>query len=212
MNKVHGTNNFYSNYSAGFGKLGKGVEYQNFIQTEKGLQPYKQAWEVMQQNVGGEITRHGLYYGAGSITKRGPEFEAKAGEYDFSYKPIDLVDAMGRAHDKEEDFSGFKNWQHPQNLFADIRFVKGLDKYLELSKQDGFVDPFTGRKPSKEALVAAQNARDLFGIEVTRKKIQLDLMYKNGKINRDQIMFLQHLVEKVEKEDVQLPNTNTTDK
>lgn len=217
MNQIHKTNNFYTQYSAGFGKLGKGVEYTYFKKTDQGtLEPAGQDWEVMQQTFTGELTRHGLYYGAGSITSRGPLFDkdpqAGTGAYDFGYKSIDLVDASGKAHDMEEDFVGFKGWQHPQNILADIRFVKRLDKYLEAAKDANFIDPFTGRKPSEEAINAANNAKTLFTKEILLKKTQLTLMFTSKEITARTFNYLEHLINKTEKENVSLPTPDKTDK
>jgi len=61
-----------------------------------------------------------------------------------------MGDALSRVHVKEEDFVGFRGWKDPTNIFADIRFVKGLKKYLESAKDKNYIDPYTGRRPSEE--------------------------------------------------------------
>ncbi|HEV8285590.1 MAG TPA: RHS repeat-associated core domain-containing protein [Chitinophagaceae bacterium] len=218
MNSIHKTANFYTQYSAGFGPLGRCVQYTYFQQNNEGkyeLLKTDKTTEVDQNSFESKQTRHGLYYGEGSITKKGPYFDIKrgvTGQYDFGYKPIDMVDALGKEHDMEEDKTSFKGWQHPQNIFADIRFVKGLTKYLKLAKSDDFIDPFTGRKPSEEAVKAARNAKILFTLEIEIKKAKLLEMFKHGKISSKVLTIIEKQIEKVEKENVLLPTPKKTDK
>lgn len=213
------TSNGVKMYSAGFGPEGKGVKYTYFqINNENKLDIVKtdRHWEVKQNSVTEEISRHGLYYGAGSITSKGPLFESESGAgkgyYDFSYKPIDMGDALGRAHDVEEDNTSFKGWQHPQNIFADIRFVKRLNLFLENAKDENYIDPFTGRKPSEEGLAAAKNAVTLFTGEINRKKLQIDLEYQEGKMSAYLHILIEKQIKKVENETAVLPTPNQKDK
>jgi len=218
MNKMHGTKDFYKTYSAGFGPEGRGVKYTYFRMNDEGKlipEPAEKTWEVRQDG-GDMLSRHGLYYGEGSITTKGPLFEHEQapgkGYYDFGYKPIDMGDALGRSHDKEEDNTSFKGWQNPQNILADIRFVKGLEKFLELAKDENYKDPFTGRRPSEEGLSSIRNAIKLFTAEIGRKKLQIDLQFGSGKMSADLHMRISKLITQAESTDVALPEPNKTDK
>lgn len=215
LNKIHHTKDFYKHFSAGFGSQGKGVLYTYFKQGEDGqIKPLSTRWEVSQHSLTEEISRHGLYYGAGCITMKGPLFGANAGtgDYDFSYKPIDMVDALGKQHDKEEDVRGFVSWRHPQNIFADIQFVKGLEKYLDLAKDKNFIDPFTGKKPSEEAISAASNALTLFRGEIAEKKVSMLDLLRQGKVNQRLFAWWEKKVAEAEKKEANLPKLEKTDK
>jgi RHS repeat-associated protein len=219
MNKMHNTTDFYKQYSAGFGPEGKGVKYTYFrINDERKLdfENSPKDWEVRQNDIGSEITRHGLYAGEGSITKKGPLFESEEGPgkgyYEDGYKPIDMGDALARVHDKEEDFVGFKGWQNPQNIFADIRLVKGLEKYLELAKDKNFIDPFTNRKPSEEGLGFAKNAVTLFKIEIGLKKLRIIGQAINKEISMELYRHIERVISHTEDKPVTLPEPNKTDK
>jgi len=223
MNKMHGTTDFYKQYSAGFGPLGRKVQYTYFKEGDDGTFTAMNnsggsiSTEVTQE--GGffsRLSRHGLYYGAGSITTKGPLFypaKPGVGDYDFSYKPIDMVDAAGKAHDMEEDNTGFIGWRHPQNTAADIRFVRRLEAYYEKALYDeNYVDPYNGRKPSEEAIQAASNAINLFTWEINSKKKDMEKMLKNGKITEAQYNKWQQDIKKAETETVVLPKPNPSDK
>jgi hypothetical protein len=217
LNKIHHTKNFYKSYSAGFGAQGKGVLYTYFKQGENGqFIPFKSDnnWEVRQNTAFKELTRHGLYYGEGCVTVKGPAFPTFAGQgtYDFSLKPIDMVDALGKRHDMEEDVRGFAGWRHPQNIFADIKFVKGLEKYLDMAKNPDFVDPFTGKKPSEEAIAAANNAVTLFNGEIFEKKASMLKMLANKEISQRLFAWWEKKVSEAEKKQATVPTPNPNDK
>jgi hypothetical protein len=215
MNQIHGVKDFYKKYSKGFGAEGRGVKYTYFIQNEKGeYTHYKDGWEVRQDDVLSELERHGLYYGSGSITVQGPLFEAQSGlgHYDFSYKPIDMADALGREHDMEEDNAHFVHWQHPQNIIADIRFVRRLQTFLAVAEKEGYIDPYTGKKPSEESLAATRNAIKLFTMEIERKKLELKLRLttkdKSKKISMRLYTIIEDKIKNAETEEVMLPTPN----
>lgn len=219
MNKIHKTTNFYRSFSAGFGPEGKGVKYTYFKIGENEMTFAGAGYEVSQNTISSEISRHGLYAGAGSITAKGPLFEAKlgaeiggSGYYDFGYKPIDMVDALSRKHDMEEDYAGFQGWQDPRNIFADIRFVKGLEKYLENVKDKNYVDPFTGRKPSKEAKDFAKNAVTLFSIEIGSKKLKIMEQFKKKQISTNMHEYILKAIRYYEGQDAELPKPSQKDK
>ena len=222
MNKMHGTTDFYKQYSAGFGQLGRKVQYTYFKEGENGrYNQLNNSGSVLSTEVSQEggffsrISRHGLYYGSGCITVRGPLFyppRVGTGDYDFSYKPIDMPDAAGRAHDMEEDKAGFIGWRHPQNTAADIRLVRNLESYYEKALYDeNYIDPFTGRKPSKEAIQATENAINMFTLEIASKKKSMEKMLKKGTVRQDQYNKWQQEIKKAETEEVVLPKPNSND-
>ena len=103
------------------------------------------------------------------------------GDYDLSVKPIDMVDALAQAHDIGEDFVNYKGYNHPDYTANDIRFVRGLEAYYEKALyDDNYKDPFTGRKPSKEAIEAASNAINLFTWKISGKKSRANELLKKG--------------------------------
>jgi len=220
MNKMHNTRDFYKQYSAGFGPDGKGVKYTYFQMNDEGQLNFvnvKNDWEVRQNDIVSEVTRHGLYAGEGSITKKGPLFAYKKGVagtgfYDFSYKPIDMGDALSRSHDKEEDIVGFEGWKDPTNIFADIRFVKGLEKYLELAKDKNYKDPYTGRKPSDEGIAFAKNALTLFKKAIAIKKLQIVLQAYGKKISMPVYRQIEQTIQYTESQSATLPVPDKTDK
>jgi hypothetical protein len=174
-------------------------------------------WEVRQSDFGiSSIVRHGLYAGEGSITTKGPYFSNEEGPgkgyYDFGYRPNDMGDAVAKAHDVEEDFGGFKGWRHTQNILADIKLVRRLEKYLELAKDENYIDPFTKRRPSRESIQFANDAITLFSIEITRKKIQLTLQAVDKQISMSFLNYMQGLIKQAETAPVILPEPNKTDK
>ena|GEM_PF-2572446 len=218
MNRIHGTNDFYKQYSAGFGPQGRKISYTYFRQSvDGGFEMTNNSMTEVSQELGfmSRISRHGVYYGAGSVTTKGPLFKDRAGvgDYDLSVKPIDMVDAIAKEHDKEEDKKEFISWTHPQNTSADIRFVRRLEKYYESALYDeNYTDPFTGRKPSQEAIEAAGNAISLFSLQISSKKDNLEKMLKNKSVTQEQYNKWQKDIHNAENQKVELPTLNKTDK
>ena len=211
IEKIHGVNSvvFYQTYSQSFGKEGRGVKYTYFIQKDDGSyeKDGESVWEVQQDNW--TVSRHGLYYGSGSITKGGPKLGAGPGKYDFNQKPIDITDAIAKEHDVEEDEPDFTSWTDPKYIHADIRFVKKLELFISMVNDGTLVnDPFTNRELSNEAYKDAQNAINLFTIEINRKKAYINMKFSNGHISADSYKKWLNQVASTENESVSLPNNN----
>jgi len=165
---------FYKKFSKSFEKLGRGVLYKYYYY-EDGILVDTEAYFDLQS----KITRHGIYYGSGCITRAGdtgvePKTEIDAHNfYDFSFDPIDEVDALAKQHDLDyatiPDYEGW--FKDNRTLDADVDFVQGLDEYLKKTKDKNYIDSYTGRPPSKEAKSAAKNARTAFSIVAIKKWI-----------------------------------------
>jgi RHS repeat-associated protein len=112
--------------AAPHGPLGKGVLHVHY--DEQGR--VKEKYEMWQKTFGERLERHGLYSGAGCVTKSG-----KGGDdYDYSYKPIDWADAIAKKHDIDyESVEPLKRLNFLENvgtLEADIAMVKRVNKAL----------------------------------------------------------------------------------
>ena len=127
-----------------------------------------------------------------------------------------MVDAIAREHDIEQDIEDYEStdgWQDPQFAPADIRFVRRLKQYLKNIKDPAYIDPFTGRKPSREAKRAARNAIILFSLEIKRKlgqKFQESLeQLENGVDSQtvnDEFNKFRDEVDKAKTQDISLPS------
>ncbi len=185
MNKMHGTSNFYSQYSQGFGPKGAGVLYEYYQVNDDGeVNNYgKDVWEVRPG-----AFRHGFYYGRGSITKNGKEITPRGyGNYDFSVAPLDMTDAIAKSHDEMQHVSPYAGPMSLNYLTSDVILLARVSKFLKNAKDDpNYVDPFTGRTVSAEAIDAAEWMQEIFSNIVQLKKNQLKSMYKDGSLTKDE--------------------------
>jgi RHS repeat-associated protein len=210
VKKIHGiySDVFYKTFSQSFGPEGRGIKYTYYKENDIGTfsQIGKPQWEVRQNSFGSQLTRHGIFYGAGSITKAGPMFGKGFGKYDLDNSPIDMPDAIAREHDREENTPNYTSWTDPVNIFADIRFVNRL-KLFRSKVQSGSLkaDPFTGRGISDEAYKASGMAIDLFSTEISRKKLDVNDQFRRGDISAKEYGTWQQKVKDAEKEKVILP-------
>lgn len=185
----------YEKYSKSFGPDGQGIKYVYYHVTKGKLTHIE---EVMTQEQGfwnfrNNLTRHGIYYGEGTSTYAGPLFKSS---YNFGLPPIDTPDAMAREHDIEEEGPEYTTWMDTKYLAADVRFVKRLSKYLSkavkptlidpLAPNPDFIDPYTGRKASEEAIRAASQAVVVFSAIILDKLGTLKEERKSGKITKDE--------------------------
>ena len=223
---------FYYNNAESFGKEGRGV--MNFYYTEledgtlfspDGEEPH---WEVKQDGILDQLKRHGIFYGPGTITLDGDREHRKPGNYDFSVTPIDMVDAIAKAHDMEQDYEGFKGWTHVQEIGGDIRFLRRLEMYLDLIIQGKLpygdpllfdpailpipqlmrnttIDPYTNRIVSIETEQAARNAINLFSGIIQTKKYAIEWQHFSGQISDEEYDKLIKTIDKAETQDLTLP-------
>jgi len=183
---------FYKEYSQSFGPEGRGVKYTYF--SDYGSAGFYQNGISEMFVKDNRFYKHGIYYGPGCPTVNGTRFEQGKGvnDYDYSLDPIDEVDEMARKHDQEYDFDGYGDngsWLFPasltdyQTIEADRGFVQELKDYIERASQEGYVDNWTEKAPSQEALDAAKTAISYFEniiipIKEGRKKLdEMDETY-----------------------------------
>jgi len=105
INAAGGTYQSSSN-AASYGPEGKGVKhtYVDADGNETGTR-----WDFRDDS-----TRHGLYSGAGLITDA-------AGDYDFSFQPVDIADAIAKEHDMN-----YANAQQVQDRFGFVEDTRTL--------------------------------------------------------------------------------------
>jgi hypothetical protein len=112
--------------AAPHGPLGKGVLHVHY--DEQGR--VKEKYEMWQKTFGERLERHGLYSGAGCVTK----YENGKRVYDYTYVPIDIADAIAKKHDIDyESVEPLKRLNFLENvgtLEADIAMVKRVNKAL----------------------------------------------------------------------------------
>lgn len=110
--------------SVGYGPEGKGIKHEYYYQN--GKQEGDPVWELP-----GSYTTHGLYSGDGSITYTGrPDANGKKG-YDYSWDPIDAVDAIAKRHDEHYTKVGaYDVVEDSRTLFADLQMIDESTQYL----------------------------------------------------------------------------------
>ncbi|WP_435261221.1 RHS repeat-associated core domain-containing protein [Tenacibaculum sp. nBUS_03] len=193
---------FYERYSQSFGDKGRGVLFTYFKQNEnKELNVYGESRMEQTHVYLEELITHGMFYGPGSVTKYGPKFEKKHKnfEYDFDMEPIDMVDQIAKMHDFEQEVKDFKSHKELRFVGSDIRLVRRLQDYLERAKDKDYVDSYTGRKPSSEAIVSASNAVLHFTEEIKGKKERIEQGYKSGKISDSDYKTYKRIIRDAEK-------------
>jgi RHS repeat-associated protein len=208
------TENFnYRKYSQSFGPEGRGVQYLYIeVDANGNVTNVNEEW-VQKQGGWGGISRskfeyHGLFYGGGAIQTVGPYFPrtfSGMNVYKFWEKPIDMVDAMAREHDLEQEEPDYISYEEPKYIFSDIRFVKRLKQYREASDEKGYIDPYTGRPASKEAHNAARNGIWFFTREIKQKMRQMKRKYRKGDITEQEYNYWKDKVDQTWEEDVSLP-------
>ncbi len=77
----------------------------------------REEWDLPRDNAFQSATTHGLYSGAGSIT-----YWANGTDYDFTWRPIDIADAIAKAHDM--DYAEVVREGNPQGYVEDVRTLE----------------------------------------------------------------------------------------
>ncbi|MBW7914991.1 MAG: hypothetical protein H3C54_15100, partial [Taibaiella sp.] len=77
--------------AGGHGPKGEGIQHL-YINASGDI--IKERWDLPRDNIIQSASTHGLYSGGGSITDAN-------GAYDFSWQPIDIADAIAKAHDMD---------------------------------------------------------------------------------------------------------------
>lgn len=112
-----------------------------------------------------------LYSGDGSITYTGKK------DYDFSWRPIDAVDAIAKRHDiNYKNVGAFDVVEDSRTLSADLQMVDEATEYLKSV-------PFrlaTGQRVAGETVVAATGQKTLMNILSDYKQWKINYMIKQG--------------------------------
>jgi RHS repeat-associated protein len=175
---------FYRKYSQSFGAKSRGIRW-TYVNPD-GSESVE--WEHKQWSR--DFSKHGIFYGSGSVTTWGPRFRPNGDSdpfrsYNFNEIPIDLVDAIARIHDKEEEYN-YTHWTDVKYVWADIEFVSRLKKYLsKVESGEIKIDPFTKREPSNEAIWSARKAIGFFTQQIEKKITKVRSQYQQGKLSRD---------------------------
>jgi hypothetical protein len=90
------------------------------------------------------------------------------------------------SYDNEMDITGFGSWTDIQWIAADINFVQGLTQFINNAKDPNYTDPYTGRKPSQQAVDFAKKAKTLFTGVVAFKKMKAADMLENLSITEEE--------------------------
>ncbi len=162
--RAHGgtTKGMYN--SAGYGPEGKGIKHEYYL-------PNGQKYQDAVWDLPGSYATHGLYSGDGSITYTGKK------DYDFSWMPIDQVDAIAKRHDiNYHNVGAFDVVEDSRTLSADLQMIDEATKYLNSI-------PFkliTGQRVAGETVVAAMSQKALMGILSDYKQWKTNYMIKKG--------------------------------
>ena len=170
----------YDEYSESFGPEGRGVKYVYHYVNESGqLIGQKVMWAVRQNDFNSNTGRHGLFMGAGCITRAGPLFDVEitGNDYAFEFKPIDEVDNSALTHDiKHSEIDNYQGWlEDSRTLPTDKELVQAFSDYaLEHTGLDGYtptgIDRISGRTASNEAIKAATSGFIFFTIVIQYKE------------------------------------------
>jgi RHS repeat-associated protein len=186
----------YEKYSISFGPEGRGIKYT--YQYQNGAGEVTKTEDIWEQEQGGSFSisafgTHGMFYGQGAKTVIGPLFEdvsifhSEGGAfntYDWNITPVDMVDAIARLHDLDQDIKGTFCWlEDNRTLEGDNAAIKAWSKYIAVVRVLQilgleFTDPITQRHASKEAINAAQNGIMFFSILVRYKEWKIKEMEK----------------------------------
>ncbi|HTN08213.1 RHS repeat-associated core domain-containing protein [Agriterribacter sp.] len=127
--------------AGGHGPKGEGVQHQ-YINASG--EPIGERWDLPRNSLIQSASTHGLYSGGGSITDGN-------GKYDFSWQPVDIADAIAKAHDmefaSEAGGDGYQGYvEDVRTLAADRRMLQRIQAAQNgASAEDlGLETPFRG--------------------------------------------------------------------
>jgi RHS repeat-associated protein len=208
----------YATWSKSFGPEGRGVKFVYHFYKGGEYVSTDSEWDHQQRNFQWtnsaltvwdkffeRLLRHGNFTGFGAVTFAGPLFKDKIG-FNFGLKPIDMVDAIAREHDIEEDGPDYAGWMDTRYTAADIRFVRRMKEYLSMAGTEEFIDPYTKRAPSEEALETATNALILFESVIWYKYEEMAVKFEKGEITQDEYDKFKNETHEAWEQDIQLPS------
>jgi RHS repeat-associated protein len=157
--------------SAAYGPEGKGIKHEYYLQNGD-KSNIKDVWELP-----GSYATHGLYSGDGSITYTGQKDANGKKGYDYSWVPIDAVDAIAKRHDIHyTNVGAYDVVEDSRTLFADLQMVDEATQYLKSV-------PFrllTGQRVAGETIVAATGQKTLMSVFADYKEWKQKYMTSRG--------------------------------
>lgn len=166
IQEIHGMSSkeFYKKNSASYGEKGKGILFRYFVQDSR-TGSFMRSSSVFEEK--SNMTYHGLYYGAGAPTQQGNRSSVPEGsennKFTYHESAIDKVDGFAKEHDQNYNLVDAEDFQSdPKGLVPDLVFIERLKKICKEAKDPDYIDKVTGRKPSEEALYAANKVDNLF--------------------------------------------------
>lgn len=178
----------YEKYSESFGPEGRGVKYIYQFENANG-EIYDEV-EMMEISQGGGLSRsaigrHGFFQGSGAKTIFGPHEKVESyHSYDWAIDPIDEVDAIAYAHDRDQEDLGTFCWlEDVRTLPGDKAAIEGWDAYYNRvteKKHKRGIDNITGKPASDEAINSAFSASMFFGMLVRYKEWKISEMERLG--------------------------------
>src|SRR5690606_34043454 len=127
----------------------------------------EEKWDLPRNSAIQSIQTHGLYSGAGSIT-----YQGHGRDYDFNWQPIDLPDAIAKAHDieyYEATRQGGPSQGYVEDvrtLNADLRMLARVEGALNggTASELGVEQPFRTGELSGEGLAALNGQKAFIGM------------------------------------------------
>lgn len=159
--------------AAAYGPEGKGIQHLYY----KNGNLVGKRWDLPRNSFSGKVGSHGIYSGPGSITHGG-----NGTDYDFSWQPIDIADAIAKNHDINYSTSASENYQgfveDVRTLGADLTMLQQIDAVLggATAGDLGLEAPFRSGM-SGETRVALKSQKFFIGALANYKT------WKNGQAN-----------------------------
>lgn len=179
INEINGTPEGPYN-AASYGPKGKGVEHLFYDYNTGREIKNLYRWDNRRIDFASKIGNHGLYSGAGSITG----YKGKK-DYDFSYQPIDISDAIAKRHDEDYEIAR-KNAKGPSadyiedvNTYqADVDMIARIDAFMNGEQVTGIETPYR-TSYSTEMGVSLAGQKVVINALATYKKWKIDNGYGN---------------------------------
>ena len=162
--------------AASYGSEGKGVKHiYHDIQNNS----ISERWDNRRVDFASSAGNHGLYSGAGSITKYGG-----SKDYNFNYQPVDWSDAIAKRHDKDyEDatksggaYAGYID--DTRTYQADVDMLGRLDTFMNGGQVNGVDTPYR-TTTSGEMELSVKGQKTVIGALAAYKKWKIDKGYSN---------------------------------
>jgi hypothetical protein len=165
--------------SASYGPAGRGVVHYYYDNNGKVT---AERWDQRQTGGNSDMEYHGLYSGSGSITDR-------KGNYDFSFQPIDMADAIAKRHDmdyaaiqkndKPGDVAGTAFLEDVRTVQADRDMVQRIGDYNNIFKKVSGVETPYRTSSSGEMELSMAGQQIVIGALATYKQWKIDNGYGN---------------------------------